>query len=217
MPKKKPIKIQHKVRDAIYQLARKKGKIGSADGLTDAELHAIWHKNCSIKYTIQLERTNYQLNFALGKQLNTIEFQQKHIEKLQKCVNETIAQYEGVLASKQEEVETMDKEREQVCQKFFEHIRTTLNFDRLRKALPKDYVKELYDELPENQDDWKTAMGTNPKDWQISTTLTESGNTHTKVSANINMKGKHDDNKVSITKTKPVSKPTKSNGEDTKH
>ena len=31
------------------------------------------------------------------------------------------------------------------------------------------------------------------------------------------MKGKHDDNKVSITKTKPVSKPTKSNGEDTKH
>jgi hypothetical protein len=136
---------------------------------------------------------------------------------LQKCVNETIAQYEGVLASKQEEVETMDKEREQVCQKFFEHIRTTLNFDRLRKALPKDYVKELYDELPENQDDWKTAMGTNPKDWQISTTLTESGNTHTKVSANINMKGKHDDNKVSITKTKPVSKPTKSNGEDTKH
>ena len=79
------------------------------------------------------------------------------------------------------------------------------------------YVKELYDELPENQDDWKTAMGTNPKDWQISTTLTESGNTHTKVSANINMKGKHDDNKVSITKTKPVSKPTKSNGEDTKH
>ena len=217
MPKKKPIKIQHKVRDAIYQLARKKGKIGSADGLTDAQLHDIWYNNCSIKYTIQLERTNYQLNFALGKQLNTIEFQQKHIEKLQKCVNETIAQYEGVLASKQEEVETMDKEREQVCQKFFEHIRTTLNFDRLRKALPKDYVKELYDELPENQDDWKTAMGTNPKDWQISTTLTESGNTHTKVSANINMKGKHDDNKVSITKTKPVSKPTKSNGEDTKH
>ena len=217
MPKKKPIKIKHKVIDAIYQLAREKGKIGSADGLTAAELHAIWYKNCSIKYTIQLERTNYQLNLALGKQLNTIEFQQKHIEKLQKCVNETIAQYEGVLASKQEEVETMDKEREQVCQKFFEHIRTTLNFDRLRKALPKDYVKELYDELPENQDDWKTAMGTNPKDWQISTTLTESGNTHTKVSANINMKGKHDDNKVSITKTKPVSKPTKSNGEDTKH
>ena len=111
----------------------------------------------------------------------------------------------------------MDKEREQDCQKIFENIRTTLNFDRLRKSLPKDYVKELYDELPENQDDWKTAMGTNPKDWQISTTLTESGNTHTKVSANINMKGKHDDNKVSITKTKPVSKPTKSNGEDTKH
>ena len=77
MPKKKPTKIKHKVIDAIYQLARKKGKIGSADGLTDAELHAIWYKNCSIKYTIQLERTNYQLNFALGKQLNTIEFQQK--------------------------------------------------------------------------------------------------------------------------------------------
>ena len=217
MPKKKPTKLKQKVKDAITLLYRKNRKEGGPQELTQAELHDIHRKHFSLKYIVQLETANTHLHFALGKNLATIDFQQKHIEKLQKSINETIHQYESQLASKIEDIQTIDNEREEVCKKFFEHIRTTLNFDRLRKALPQDYVKKLYDELPENQDDWKTAMGTNPKDWQITTTLTESGDTHTKVSANINMKGKHDDNKVSITKTKPVSKPAKSNGEDTKH
>jgi len=201
---KEEVNKHQKVTKHIRKLkAKSKDKIK----ISDADMRLIY-QNITIKYVRSLEQSEYGLGWSLSKSMNTVAFQQKHINELKQGTEAIVEKYE-------ERIKELEEEKTEVYKKLHHTIRSYNILAKLGRFVGEDEIRNY--KLPEQErEKWSGALEGNPDNFKISNTLMESGEVKTTISAKPNTitKGKNEKNKKTNEEANQVPKP---NGKGTKN